>query len=229
MSYKALDADEIKLTWGTFRMVRHALGGTAFGLNQIDFPPGKVGPEHDELQSGQEEVYYCISGSGTLTIDGEAGRDAPGPLHPRLGRRQAASRGRCQTGCPSSVSAASPAGSTSRGRHPRTSQNGIGAAAPASGAGRRLQRGEPFRELAGLLCREVTKRRAHVGSDRNPFRRQDPFHRRVTRKPLDRTPEHGECCRTGRGRFSDDGCYLLWECGGKRGHGADGTAFSPGG
>ena len=56
MPYKALDADEIKLTWGTFRMVRHELGGTAFGLNQIDFPPGKVGPEHDELESGQEEV-----------------------------------------------------------------------------------------------------------------------------------------------------------------------------
>ena len=43
MAYKALDADDIKPTWGTFRMVRHELGGTAFGLNQIDFPPGKVG------------------------------------------------------------------------------------------------------------------------------------------------------------------------------------------
>ena len=52
MAYKALDADEIKLTWGTFRMVRHELGGTAFGLNQIDFPPGKVGPEHDEPAVG---------------------------------------------------------------------------------------------------------------------------------------------------------------------------------
>jgi len=78
MAYKALDADEIKLTWGTFRMVRHALGGTAFGLNQIDFPPGKVGPEHDELQSGQEEVYYTLSGSGTLTIDGDPVEMRPG-------------------------------------------------------------------------------------------------------------------------------------------------------
>jgi quercetin dioxygenase-like cupin family protein len=78
MAYKALDADEIKLTWGTFRMVRHALGGTAFGLNQIDFPPGKIGPEHDETTSGQEEIYYCISGSGTLTIDGDAVELRPG-------------------------------------------------------------------------------------------------------------------------------------------------------
>ena len=72
MSYKALDAEGMTVTWGTFRMVRHELGGTAFGLNQIDYPPFKVGPEHDELQSGQEEIYYCISGSGTLTIDGDA-------------------------------------------------------------------------------------------------------------------------------------------------------------
>jgi quercetin dioxygenase-like cupin family protein len=59
-------------------MVRHELGGTAFGLNQIDFPPGKVGSEHDELQSGQEEIYYCIAGSGTLAIDGEEVAMHPG-------------------------------------------------------------------------------------------------------------------------------------------------------
>jgi quercetin dioxygenase-like cupin family protein len=78
MAYTALDAADIPLTWGTFRMVRHALGGTAFGLNQIDFPPGKVGPEHDELQTGQEEIYYTLSGSGTLTIDGEPVEMRPG-------------------------------------------------------------------------------------------------------------------------------------------------------
>jgi quercetin dioxygenase-like cupin family protein len=78
MSYKALDADEMEVTWGTFRMVRHQLGGTAFGLNQIDFPAFKVGPEHDELKSGQEEIYYCVAGSGTLTIDGDVVDLRPG-------------------------------------------------------------------------------------------------------------------------------------------------------
>ena len=48
MAYKYVDAADVKPTWGTFRMIRHELGGTAFGLNQIDFPPGKVGSEHDE-------------------------------------------------------------------------------------------------------------------------------------------------------------------------------------
>jgi mannose-6-phosphate isomerase class I len=66
MAFKAIDVDEIEPTWGTFRMVRHQLGGTAFGLNQI------------EGQSGQEEIYYTISGSGTLTIDGEEIEMRPG-------------------------------------------------------------------------------------------------------------------------------------------------------
>jgi hypothetical protein len=43
MAHRVVDADQITPTWGTFRMVHHELGGTAFGLNQIDFPPDKVG------------------------------------------------------------------------------------------------------------------------------------------------------------------------------------------
>jgi quercetin dioxygenase-like cupin family protein len=78
MAYKALDADDVKLTWGTFRMIRRELGGSGFGLNQIDFPPGKAGPEHDELASGQEEIYYCLSGGGTLTVDGDEVELRPG-------------------------------------------------------------------------------------------------------------------------------------------------------
>ena len=83
MSYKALDAEDIKLTWGTFRMVRHELGGTAFGLNQIDFPPGKVGPEHDELQSGRKR---STTASPARHADDRRrpGRDAPRPVHPRV-------------------------------------------------------------------------------------------------------------------------------------------------
>jgi quercetin dioxygenase-like cupin family protein len=73
-----VDAAEVKPTWGTFRMIRHELGGTAFGLNQIDFPPGKVGSEHDEAESGQEEIYYCIAGAGTLTVDGDVIDLVPG-------------------------------------------------------------------------------------------------------------------------------------------------------
>jgi len=78
MAYKFVDAADVKPTWGTFRMIRHELGGTAFGINQIDFPPGKVGSEHDESESGQEEIYLCLAGSGTLEIDGESIEMKPG-------------------------------------------------------------------------------------------------------------------------------------------------------
>jgi quercetin dioxygenase-like cupin family protein len=78
MAYAVVDVQEIPTTWGTFKFVRHHLGATAFGLSQIDFPPDKVGSEHDELESGQEEVYLTLAGSGTLEVDGETLEMRPG-------------------------------------------------------------------------------------------------------------------------------------------------------
>jgi quercetin dioxygenase-like cupin family protein len=78
MAYRYVDAADVKPTWGTFRMIRHELGGTGFGLNQIDLPPDKVGGEHDESQSGQEEIYVCLSGSGKLEVDGDVVELKPG-------------------------------------------------------------------------------------------------------------------------------------------------------
>lgn len=35
-------------------------------------PPGEEGhPEHDEAESGQEELYVTLKGSGEIEIDGE--------------------------------------------------------------------------------------------------------------------------------------------------------------
>lgn len=93
MAYTHVDAVDIEPMWGTFRWVRHTLGATAFGITQIDFPPDKVGSEHDETESGQEEVYYCISGGGTLTVDGDDVEMKPGRyvlVSPDAKRRPAA-------------------------------------------------------------------------------------------------------------------------------------------
>jgi len=78
MGYAVVDVDEIPYVWGTFKMVRHHLGATAFGFAQIDFPAEKVGAEHDESGSGQEEVYVTLSGGGTLEVDGETVEMKPG-------------------------------------------------------------------------------------------------------------------------------------------------------
>jgi quercetin dioxygenase-like cupin family protein len=78
MGFNVVDVEDVPTLWGTFKPVRHHLGATAFGFTQIDFPPDKVGAEHDELQSGQEEVYLTLSGSGSIEIDGEVVEMRPG-------------------------------------------------------------------------------------------------------------------------------------------------------
>ncbi len=56
---------------GAVRFVRRALGVEAFGINWFELPPNTEGHEHDELESGQEEVNVIIAGSGRYRIDGE--------------------------------------------------------------------------------------------------------------------------------------------------------------
>ena len=93
MSHTYVDVADIPYTWGTFKFVRHHLGATAFGFAQVDFPPDKVGSEHDESESGQEEVYLCLSGSGTLEVEGEVVEMKPGRyvlVSPEAKRRPAA-------------------------------------------------------------------------------------------------------------------------------------------
>lgn len=57
---------------GGFVKVRAELGVTAFGVQVIQLPPGYEGyPEHDHAESGQEEVFVTLAGSGSMEIEGE--------------------------------------------------------------------------------------------------------------------------------------------------------------
>ena len=78
MGYALVDVEDVPYRWGTFKFVRQHLGATAFGFTQIDFPPDKVGSEHDERESRQEEVYLALVGGGTLEVDGETIEMKPG-------------------------------------------------------------------------------------------------------------------------------------------------------
>jgi uncharacterized cupin superfamily protein len=72
MSYQVAEASEIEPLHGVLRRVRRQLGLRSFGLNQADMPPNfEHYPEHDELETGQEEVFVCVTGSGTLSVDGD--------------------------------------------------------------------------------------------------------------------------------------------------------------
>jgi len=81
MGYKHLpEGDESIESFrdGIFRKVRRALGTTAFGINELRMPAGYEGKEHDESQTGHDEVYAILEGSATFTIDGDEVRVAAG-------------------------------------------------------------------------------------------------------------------------------------------------------
>ena len=54
---------------GGFKKVRAELGVTAFGVQVLDFPPDVTQyPEHDHVETGQEEVFGVIRGSGRIVV-----------------------------------------------------------------------------------------------------------------------------------------------------------------
>jgi mannose-6-phosphate isomerase-like protein (cupin superfamily) len=54
-----------------FRFVRRELGVEAFGINWFELPPNAAGHQHDESESGQEEVNVIVRGSGVYRVEGE--------------------------------------------------------------------------------------------------------------------------------------------------------------
>jgi quercetin dioxygenase-like cupin family protein len=57
---------------GGFVKVRAELGVTAFGVQVIQLPPDFTDyPEHDHSESGQEEVFAVLGGSGWIEIEGD--------------------------------------------------------------------------------------------------------------------------------------------------------------
>jgi quercetin dioxygenase-like cupin family protein len=69
MSFKLAHRDDCEAS-GNWRLVRRTLELRAFGLNLVDLPPGEQIPEHDETARDHEEVFYVVSGTPTLVVDG---------------------------------------------------------------------------------------------------------------------------------------------------------------
>jgi uncharacterized cupin superfamily protein len=70
MSFRLVHRGDCETT-GNWQLVRRTLELRAFGINIVEIPPGEQIPEHDEVDRDQEEVFYVLDGSPTLTIDGE--------------------------------------------------------------------------------------------------------------------------------------------------------------
>lgn len=60
----------------TWRLARKALGTSAFGFNLVEIEPGGEIPEHDELASGQVELFVVLEGEAVMRLEGE---DHPAP------------------------------------------------------------------------------------------------------------------------------------------------------
>lgn len=72
--YSSKRIDEMEADFGgAFKKARAELGVTAFGMQILDLPPNLTEgyPEHDHAETGQEEVYAVLRGSGTMTVAGE--------------------------------------------------------------------------------------------------------------------------------------------------------------
>jgi hypothetical protein len=65
--------------WG--KLVRDGLGITAFGVQIVDFPPNHTSRAHDEAESGQEELYLALHGSGEVVIGADEARLRLDPEH----------------------------------------------------------------------------------------------------------------------------------------------------
>lgn len=92
MDYKGSAIADLPDKWDGFaHLVRAGLGLSAFGANVMDLPPDYSTKAHDEADSGQEELYVCLRGSGAVVIDASGERleldaehlAAVGPAHSR--------------------------------------------------------------------------------------------------------------------------------------------------
>lgn len=77
---QSVDITEIRRPTG-WSPIRRELGVQAFGINAWHGDTGSVlVGEHDETQSGHEELYVVTTGAATFTVDGEEVAAGPGTV-----------------------------------------------------------------------------------------------------------------------------------------------------
>ena len=75
--YKGSAIDDLPQIWEGFaKLVRQGLDITAFGAQIMDLPPDYSTKSHDESETGQEEMYLGLRGSGAVVID-DSGERVP--------------------------------------------------------------------------------------------------------------------------------------------------------
>ena len=63
--------DDLPTLWDGFaKLVRAGLDITAFGVQIMDLPPDYTTSSHDESDTGQQELYVALRGSGAVVAGG---------------------------------------------------------------------------------------------------------------------------------------------------------------
>ena len=81
-SFVIRHADDLEQS-GRWALARKSLGLKSFGMNLVEIAPGERIPEHHELERDQEEVFFVVSGTATMVVDGEE-HPAPAGTFARL-------------------------------------------------------------------------------------------------------------------------------------------------
>jgi quercetin dioxygenase-like cupin family protein len=68
VTYAIVDAASFE---GRRKLIAQELGARAIRLNRFDSQPAQEGSEHDERESGQEEIYVPVEGSGLIRVGEE--------------------------------------------------------------------------------------------------------------------------------------------------------------
>jgi uncharacterized cupin superfamily protein len=68
-AYAGRALDELPALWdGLVTLVRAGMGISAFGANVMELPPDYTTESHDESETGQQELYVALRGSGAVII-----------------------------------------------------------------------------------------------------------------------------------------------------------------
>jgi len=80
MAYERTNYHDVEPRAPGMHFLRDALGCEHLGVTVLEAGEGWTGKEHDHAADGHEEVYLLLSGSGTITVDGEDVALSPGDV-----------------------------------------------------------------------------------------------------------------------------------------------------
>ena len=71
MAYQSSAIGELPDLWDGFaKLVRQGMGIEGFGAQIMDLPPDYATKSHNESDSGQQELYVALRGSGAVVVHG---------------------------------------------------------------------------------------------------------------------------------------------------------------